>query len=882
MGIRIKNRPDHYPQLNTHPEQEEKTHDASLPNSFIMRMSEIPAAEEEADKLSAGIMSGTPNSVRTEMGKRLHADFSSVRFHSDPASARQSDAMGARAWTRGHDIYFGSGGFDPAVGAHELVHTVQQGAVSGSAGQSVPSGAVQLWPWSKKRRRRSIITAPQERDSGGSLLLQDADPQEQNLDITDKIDWLIKTAAGFAASGPRKNLVSSYDNSAYSHVIRNLNKDEFLEIMRRKKISAENLADQYKKSGDRSSVSMPGKNGENYSLTLLDRIQADISSDNPNYQSWNREYEQEEADREAKDPKAYEKINTGFQIHMMAKTVSSRPGADKESEISFYKDLYQGNIKRERLEVLAEKYARASNLLKYGGTNDSSEEIPAVDGMEGIKDDSSENLIIDNMSKLSAQENNSTGAEQKPSGLNEENKPDISHISGMPEKDIDNISAGEGNINILQEIGRSSGKGENDILSEIIKPAGKSANNILQENNKSAGQIENNVNANQIIRQENHIDDAILQDFESGNANIKNTKKLNTKAEVVRNFGMLANNATQIGMLSINHEQTAADNIYSNEINPIVGGAADVMAMGSGLTGLVTGVHDTWKNYKNIQAGGRRGDVAGAVLDTATSGTTAAAGVLKVMQRSADLPVVGDALGKAGNFGGANMIPGLNIATGAGTALSGGIQTFRGQRSVNKINKQISQLERRKGKSDEQRKLLSIFRHGKRVAEKKRTGGIMKTLGGGLTLGTGIAALSGPLAPITAAGLAIAGIVTGLTKFFYDRKKKKNLRHDVVAEEMGIDWNTEMARVRRMFPEEKLKDKDVRAIILKGHGYAKGTRKDAFSEIKKKRAKFLLDTYKKGGVNGIMARKVISALGVHRKGGRYAKGALRLLADKLG
>ena len=54
--------------------------------------------------------------------------------------------MGARAWAQGGDVYFGKGGFDPKVAAHELVHTVQQGAVSGNVSESMPMGAVQLLP----------------------------------------------------------------------------------------------------------------------------------------------------------------------------------------------------------------------------------------------------------------------------------------------------------------------------------------------------------------------------------------------------------------------------------------------------------------------------------------------------------------------------------------------------------------------------------------------------------------------------------------------------------------------------------------------------------------------------------------------------------------
>lgn len=118
---------------------------ASLPNSLVMRIMEDQQAEQEADQLSTGVNATTPDALREEMGSRLGADFSDVQFHSDTMSMNRSKALGARAWAQGSDVYFGKGGFDPKVAAHELVHTVQQGAVRGNTEQSAPYGAVQLF-----------------------------------------------------------------------------------------------------------------------------------------------------------------------------------------------------------------------------------------------------------------------------------------------------------------------------------------------------------------------------------------------------------------------------------------------------------------------------------------------------------------------------------------------------------------------------------------------------------------------------------------------------------------------------------------------------------------------------------------------------------------
>ncbi|HTM22810.1 MAG TPA: DUF4157 domain-containing protein, partial [Kofleriaceae bacterium] len=71
-----------------------------------------------------------PDEVRAEMESAFGADFSAVRVHVGPQAA----SIGAEAYTRGTDIFFAPGTYDPASTAgreligHELTHVVQQGA----------------------------------------------------------------------------------------------------------------------------------------------------------------------------------------------------------------------------------------------------------------------------------------------------------------------------------------------------------------------------------------------------------------------------------------------------------------------------------------------------------------------------------------------------------------------------------------------------------------------------------------------------------------------------------------------------------------------------------------------------------------------------------
>jgi hypothetical protein len=80
-------------------------------------------------------------STRADLELRFGRDLGDVRVHADAAAAEAAKALRAEAFTVGHDIYFAAGRYQtgsPAgqrLLAHELVHTIQQGAASGDAVQ---------------------------------------------------------------------------------------------------------------------------------------------------------------------------------------------------------------------------------------------------------------------------------------------------------------------------------------------------------------------------------------------------------------------------------------------------------------------------------------------------------------------------------------------------------------------------------------------------------------------------------------------------------------------------------------------------------------------------------------------------------------------------
>jgi hypothetical protein len=104
--------------------KEDETHAESLENG----------PDFEAQLSINGDGSPLPASTRAFMEPRFGVDFSGVRLHTGSEAARLNRAIGAQAFTHGRDIYLGDGKneLESNAGkqllAHELTHTIQQGA----------------------------------------------------------------------------------------------------------------------------------------------------------------------------------------------------------------------------------------------------------------------------------------------------------------------------------------------------------------------------------------------------------------------------------------------------------------------------------------------------------------------------------------------------------------------------------------------------------------------------------------------------------------------------------------------------------------------------------------------------------------------------------
>lgn len=156
-----------------------------------------------------------PESIRASMGRSLGTDLSGVRVHTDSLATSAAQELNASAFTWGQDIYFGGGNYQPNTSegqnllAHEVVHTVQQGAQKSS--NSVQSSPIVSQPADPQEKEADAVArhltsdqpvSPVSISTGaqGALFRQDAG--EVGADTPTPTDTGEVEAAGADATTP--------------------------------------------------------------------------------------------------------------------------------------------------------------------------------------------------------------------------------------------------------------------------------------------------------------------------------------------------------------------------------------------------------------------------------------------------------------------------------------------------------------------------------------------------------------------------------------------------------------------------------------------------------------------------------------------------------
>lgn len=130
------------------PEEEEEPTVEEVLQTKSLDDGRCPEPAPLADTLQRRRGHGQPLPIATRnwMEERFGADFGRVQIHNDSEAAWMNSALGARAFTHGHDIYFQQGEYHPAAPhgqrllAHELTHVLQQ------TGQVMRQPSVTLQP----------------------------------------------------------------------------------------------------------------------------------------------------------------------------------------------------------------------------------------------------------------------------------------------------------------------------------------------------------------------------------------------------------------------------------------------------------------------------------------------------------------------------------------------------------------------------------------------------------------------------------------------------------------------------------------------------------------------------------------------------------------
>jgi len=145
---------------------------------------------ESSLKSSKGKGSAMDDNTRSSMESGFGADFSGVRIHTDSNAVQMNKSLGSQAFANGSDVYFNEGKYNPSskdgqhLLAHELTHTVQQGA----SGKSIQKKEESVIAEDKKSTEDSTNEILQD-ELGDDVSIANppkADPDEKKPSESDK------------------------------------------------------------------------------------------------------------------------------------------------------------------------------------------------------------------------------------------------------------------------------------------------------------------------------------------------------------------------------------------------------------------------------------------------------------------------------------------------------------------------------------------------------------------------------------------------------------------------------------------------------------------------------------------------------------------------
>ncbi|WP_336094072.1 eCIS core domain-containing protein [Leeuwenhoekiella sp. CH_XMU1409-2] len=149
--------------------------------------------------------------TQTRMEQNFGTNLSDVRIHTDANAQKMSADLGAQAFTSGRDIYFNEGKYTPGspegdgLLAHELTHTIQQGAIA--TNKSIKINSVKP----NKATVSSKETAVPKQDSI-------SEPVKQNSEETKKEGFQSQENSAQTETQDPKYPTSAQENEAFQEL----------------------------------------------------------------------------------------------------------------------------------------------------------------------------------------------------------------------------------------------------------------------------------------------------------------------------------------------------------------------------------------------------------------------------------------------------------------------------------------------------------------------------------------------------------------------------------------------------------------------------------------------------------------------------------------
>lgn len=814
-----------------------------------------PAAEREADQLSAGLDNArTPEEVKSRLGERLGADFSGVRFHTGSGAVSSAEQMGARAYATGRDVYFGEGGFDPSVAAHELVHTVQQGLVESSTPTvSAPAGEVQMLPklfkkiggLFKKGSKAQEAAASQEavpesaleaglESAGGGPRMQLASAQAgeaaetitgEEEPVTEAVPESIPEAGlGGAAGGLRMQLASAQVGEA-----------------------AKTLTETKEKKPSLLSRAWGGiKKGAAY-------VGGAISG---KLNSLKRQHQRavDDLNHHREDYKAMSRTD---RFLWTLKNPLARIMASGSMEDTKARDA--------RAKLLEEKaVALAADVQGDGGYDLGDAAFDPMELMEGPG-------IATSVERDKREAEAGAAGEEESASFFEE--PVVGEDdSAIPEL----LDATSGITQVAGLAGGASGSLSSDPANPEVTASSEEVNEKAALEKARGAKAEGYTGTSSLLQDDVfHGKPKTLASLGSTGVGL-GTDNLTNVARARESIPQIESEMQQY-LAGAGHtkddseykalEQTLKD---QQDVGNLTAGER-VFGVSSGLIQMGAAGLEAGGNIMKAHSQRKKGDDAGAATHS-----------FYTMSNIAD---VGTGLSKVIGYGsaatdmvgpiGQQVIPGLGIASGGMKAIGGGIQLGSAIRTKKKMDDRIKAMDdaQKNGaqRTRDQERMYRTFKQASGMAKAnavegglKAGSGALNVVGNAMTLG-GVTAIGGTIV----SGLGtVADLVGGVVV----DKMRKGVRTDTVNEEIGLDEKIKAL----MAQDDSITEKEAKHIVLKSMGFSSGKRKEAFQHITMRRA---AELYRRANGGDEEAESIVKELGLSKTGSGYS---LQGIAEKLG